>query len=213
MLKDTKAKVMLILVMCIATLLVAILYDVLFLQATLIQLAIVEGGLIATVVLLVYGLLSRSALNSSIFIPYILLVIIFSIFLYVKFNSHTITIVVPKGYTGGISLVMSNIEKDILHVDSNGVGYITKRTFDKLHRKPIVLEDGKTDISNQAVGYNSSTFWGIGTASRISTSPNDTSTTIFFKTFEVVPIEKIGQKQYYYTDILECIDTANIYFK
>jgi hypothetical protein len=67
-------------------------------------------------------------------------------------------IIVPENYFGKIILVLSNVDRDILTVDSNGIGYITKHTFDKTYTKPFVIEKGGTDISNQAVGFNISAF-------------------------------------------------------
>jgi hypothetical protein len=73
--------------------------------------------------------------------------------------SPTLRIKIPNGYNGGIYLVLSNVKENILTVDSNGIGYINKWTFDKTYTKPIVEQiDGKI-IEKNLVGYNPSTFW------------------------------------------------------
>lgn len=65
----------------------------------------------------------------------------------------------PKGYTGPVNLVLSNVRKNILTLDSNGIGYINSWTFNKTYSPPKVFEmDGK-QINNKCVGFNSSGFW------------------------------------------------------
>lgn len=71
-----------------------------------------------------------------------------------------LTIIVPKGYRGEINLVLSNVEKDILTVDSNGIGYITKRTFDKILQKPTVLETDGDKCEQSMRGLQSLDFLG-----------------------------------------------------
>lgn len=48
----------------------------------------------------------------------------FLIFHY-QLYSPTLTIIVPNGYRGKINLVLSNVNDNILTVDSNGIGYVT----------------------------------------------------------------------------------------
>ena len=62
------------------------------------------------------------------------------------FYPTKLTITVPKNYQGQITLVLSNVNKDILKVDENGIGYITKQTFEKARSKPIVVETDGTNV-------------------------------------------------------------------
>lgn len=130
------------------------------------------------------------------------------------FYPTKLTITVPKGYQGEINLVLSNVNKDILEVDENGIGYITKETFDKKHSKPIVLEEDGTDVSDKSVGFNSSAFWAIGESSYAIDESNP-KTQIVIKTlsFELVPKDKKGEKQYYSPDLMELIDKTRLYGK
>ena len=50
-----------------------------------------------------------------------------------RLYSPTLTIMVPNGFNGEINLVLSNVEKNILTPDSNGIGYITEWTFNKTY--------------------------------------------------------------------------------
>lgn len=124
-----------------------------------------------------------------------------------------LTIVVPKGYCGEINLVLSNVDEDILKVDENGIGYITKETFGKRLSRPIVLEEDGTNVSDRSVGFSPSAFWAIGESSH-ATSWNDTRMQRTIKTlsFELVPKEKKGEKQYYSTDLWGLVDEAKLHF-
>ena len=74
--------------------------------------------------------------------------------------SPTLTIKVPNGYKGQINLVLSNVKENILTVDSNGIGYLTKWTFNKTYSRPKVKQiDGK-DLDDYLIGFNPSTFFG-----------------------------------------------------
>ena len=116
--------------------------------------------------------------------------------------SPTLKIVVPNGYIGEVNLVLSNVDKNILTLDSNGIGYINRRTFDKTYTPPIVVNNEGVSLNNQCVGFNPSTFWGNGyhTSTR---HPNKIHTL----SFEIVPKDKAGQKQYYnnvgFTDLVD----------
>lgn len=127
--------------------------------------------------------------------------------------SSRLTITVPKGYYGQITLVLSNVDKDILTVDSNGIGYITKHTFDKTYMKPIVRETDGTYISSKCVGFNPSAFWAknkFGFANEEGRPPNKD---IEFLSFEIVPKEKHGRKQYYDPDLVNLIDTSKVLYQ
>ena len=74
--------------------------------------------------------------------------------------SPTLTIKVPNGYNGEIHLILSNVEDNVLTVDSNGIGYLTEWTFNKTYSRPIVEQiDGK-NLDENLVGFNPSTFFG-----------------------------------------------------
>ncbi|MEJ2880619.1 hypothetical protein [Pedobacter sp. GR22-6] len=73
--------------------------------------------------------------------------------------SPTLKIIVPDNYAGEINLVRSNIEENILVVDSNGIGYLNEWTFKKTYTKPIVERVNGKRIDAELVGYNSSAFW------------------------------------------------------
>ena len=74
--------------------------------------------------------------------------------------SPTLKIIVPNGYTGAVNLVLSNVGDNILTVDSNGIGYLNKWTFEKTYSKPIVQQANGRSLDSDCVGFNSSTFWG-----------------------------------------------------
>lgn len=130
------------------------------------------------------------------------------------FYPTKMTITVPKNYQGQVTLVLSNVNKDILKVDENGIGYITKKTFDAKHSKPIVFDEDGTDVSNQSVGFNPSTFWAIGKSS-YATEANSSSKEleVQFLSFELVPKDKKGEKQYYSPNLMELIDKTKLYGK
>ena len=74
--------------------------------------------------------------------------------------SPTLKIIVPNGYTGAINLVLSDVDDNILTVDSNGIGYLNKWTFEKTYSKPIVQQIDGQNLDSNCVGFNPSTFWG-----------------------------------------------------
>ncbi len=76
--------------------------------------------------------------------------------------SPTLTIKVPNGYRGQVTLVLSNVKDNILTVDSNGIGYLNEWTFNKTYTRPIVEQlDGK-NLDKNLVGFNPSTFFAKG---------------------------------------------------
>lgn len=76
--------------------------------------------------------------------------------------SPTLTIIVPNGYKGEINLVLSNVDDNILTVDSNGIGYLTEWTFDKTYSRPIVKQADGKNLDEYLIGFNPSTFFGKG---------------------------------------------------
>lgn len=76
--------------------------------------------------------------------------------------SPTLTIIVPDDYKGEINLVLSNVDDNVLTIDSNGIGYLTEWTFNKTYSRPIVKQvDGK-NLDEYLIGFNPSTFFGKG---------------------------------------------------
>lgn len=151
--------------------------------------------------------------NPKIAVGFVVLILI--VYLIFKlFYPMKLTITVPKNYQGQVTLILSNVPKDILKVDKNGIGYITKKTFEKAHSKPIVVEEDGTDISDQSVGFNPSTFWAIGKSS-YATEENSSNKEleVQFLSFELVPKDKKGEKQYYSPDLMKLIDKTKLYGK
>ena len=109
--------------------------------------------------------------------------------------SPTLKIIVPNDYKGKINLVLSNVDNNILTVDSNGIGYLNKWTFNKTYTRPNVVQvDGK-NLDKNLVGFNPSTFFGTTVGGEIQSL-----------SFEIVPDDKIGQKQYYSKDLTNLVD-------
>ena len=161
------------------------------------------GALILS--LLVAGI-SKLIFRSNSFLTLFAIVssIAFGIFHYYWY-SPTLKIIVPKGYSGEVTLVLSNVDKNILTVDSNGIGYITKWTFDKTFTPPIVYTQYGEDINDLIVGFNPSTFWAKGTA--IST---DYSGEIKYLSFKVVSKDTMAQKKDYGFDFSKFVDRSKL---
>lgn len=73
--------------------------------------------------------------------------------------SPTLKIIVQNDYVGEINLIRSNVEKNILIIDSNGVGYLNEWTFKKTYTKPIVERVNGKRLDAELIGYNPSAFW------------------------------------------------------
>lgn len=130
--------------------------------------------------------------------------IAFTIFHY-QIYSPNLKIVVPENYVGEVNLIESNVRENILTLDTNGIGYLNEWTFNKLYSKPIVFDKTGKDLTEQCVGFNSSTFFAIGT----STSFKD-GREIKSLSFEIVPKDQIGNKQYYHTELNKLVDNQKI---
>ncbi|MDO7845556.1 hypothetical protein Q5H92_04250 [Hymenobacter sp. M29] len=128
------------------------------------------------------------------------------IFMHYQLYSPILTVVVPNGYTGQVTLVLSNVEQNILRVDSNGIGYLTKSTFDRTYREPVVVDQSSHRLNTSCVGFNQSNFWAKGSA-----GSSEQTESISFLSFEIVPKEKHGQKQYYDTDLFSLVDKTKLY--
>ncbi len=119
--------------------------------------------------------------------------------------SPTLKIIVPDGFTGEVNLVLSNVDKNILTLDSNAVGYVTRWTFKKTYSQPDVFTSSGKKINNQCVGFNPTTFWALSKFCCVAGKE------IKSLSFEIVPVDKQGQKQYYSNDLAEIIDTSKLY--
>ena len=102
-------------------------------------------------------------------------------------------------------MIKSNVADNILRLDSNGIGYLNEWTFNKVYSKPIVLDSKGNDLTGQLVGFNPSTFWGLRT-----TTLFDSNKEIKTKTFDIVPNDKIGEKQYYHINLSEVVDRKKL---
>ena len=131
-------------------------------------------------------------------------VIAFSVFHY-QLYSPSLIIVVPAHYSGQINLVKSNVTKNILTVDSNGIGYLNEWTFDKLYTKPVVEDENGKDITEQCKGFNPSTFFG----SSVSTSSKNNHE-IRSLNFEILPNNKLKENHHVNNDLTELVDLNKI---
>jgi hypothetical protein len=130
--------------------------------------------------------------------------IAFAIFHYQLF-SPTLKLVVPENYTGQVSLIKSNVTENILILDSNGIGYLNEWTFNHTYSKPIVSDVNGKNLEEQLVGFNNSSFFGLGTS---TTSENQIE--IKSMSFEIVPEDKSDEKQYYHTNLSKLVDKEKI---
>lgn len=128
----------------------------------------------------------------------------FTVFHY-QLYSPSLKIVVPENYTGEINLVKSNVSENILTVDSNGIGYLNEWTFNHLYLKPIVLDKNGKNLTEQSVGFNPTTFFALGT-----TRTTEGNREIKSLTFDIVPEDKIGEKQYFNSNLSELVDEKKI---
>jgi hypothetical protein len=146
------------------------------LTTLLFKLTTVPGGMILSGLFLggmcIVGIIIVSLILSGLLklifkkISYLTLLFITTSISFLAFHyqlySPTLTIIVPKGYKGEINLVLSNVDDNILTVDSNGIGYLTKWTFDKTYSRPIVKQTDGTNLDEYLIGFNPSTFFGKG---------------------------------------------------
>ena len=155
---------------------------------------VIIGGLVLT------GLLKLLFNKTSFLALFFIATTASFLFLHYYFYSPKLTITIPNGYCGQISLVKSNATNNILTVDSNGIGYLTKWTFDKLYLKSTVIQQDGKNIDKNLVGFNPSTFFGTGKSCCIDGQELESLS------FEIVPDSVIGQKQYYSKSLLNLVD-------
>ena len=119
--------------------------------------------------------------------------------------SPTLKIVVPNGYTGTIHLVLSNGDNNILTVDSNGIGYLNKWTFEKIYSKPIVKQMNGQNLDSNCVGFNPSTFWGYSKFCCVA------GKTIKSMSFEIKRNSNNRQNQFQAKGFSQYVDTKKLY--
>ncbi len=107
-----------------------------------------------------------------------------------KLYSPTLKIIVPKGYSGEVNLVLSKLDTNELKVDSNGIGYITRWTFDKTYTRPEVYDTEGKSLDNRLIGYDKNKFWGQSfgggnTIKSLSFEIHEDSTALPLRNFKV----------------------------
>ena len=122
-------------------------------------------------------------------------------------------IVVPKGFTGKIYLVLSILDTNMLNIDSNGIGYINKETFNKTTVKPMIFESDGTDISKHAVGFNPSAFWSKGKYAFIDMVSKQANKEIQFLSFWVSDGSKDDIKLRNNIELNELVDHSKIFYR
>jgi hypothetical protein len=132
-------------------------------------------------------------------------IILFSLALFIGCEINKTKIVVKNGYIGGVWLIKSNVTSNELTLDSNGIGYINEETFNELKYAPSVFEVSGADISIKCVGYSQSAFWARGFG-----ESSESRFKIEYKSFEIVPYNSIGEKQYYHKNLFAIVDTLKL---
>jgi hypothetical protein len=148
---------------------------------------------------LIIGLILKAIFKQHSFKTILLsLLTIFSVTGIFYLYKPTYDIIVPENYIGEVNLILSNVKDNRLVLDGNGIGYINKITFNKTFN-PKIIQNG-IEINERAVGFNPSTFWAISKTTTI------TGKEIKALTFEIVPKDKIGKKQYYHTELSKFVN-------
>ncbi len=161
--------------------------------------------IILVVVLLLTWLTRLIFKKVSFWTIYFTLTAIAFAFFHYQIYSPTLKIVVPENFTGQVSLIKSNVTENILTVDSNGIGYLNEWTFNHSYLKPTVVDDNGKNLEGQLVGFNNSSFFGLGTATTL-----ENQIEIKSKSFEIVPEDKTDEKQYYHTNLSKLVDKEKI---
>jgi hypothetical protein len=126
-------------------------------------------------------------------------------FFHYQIYSVTLKITVPENYTGQVNLIKSNLNTNQLTLDSNGIGYLSEWSFNHSYLKPIVVDQNGKNLSRQLVGFNNSSFFGRG-----NSTVSDGQIEIRIKSFEIVPEDKLNEKQYYHTNLSKLVDKEKI---
>ncbi len=143
--------------------------------------------------------------SSFLFVLSVMTTVAFSALHYTLY-SPTLHIIVPNGFTGEVNLVLSNVDDNILTLDTNGIGYLNQWTFNKIYSKPIVEQmDGK-NLEKNLVGFSPSRFFGSGKSCCLN------GLEIESLSFEIVGDDKIGLKQYYSTNLTTLVNKKLVRF-
>jgi hypothetical protein len=119
--------------------------------------------------------------------------------------SPILKIIVPNGYRGTINLVLSNVDDNVLTVDSNGIGYLNKWTFEKTYSKPLVQQINGQNLDSNCVGFNPSTFWAYSKFCCVN------GKTIKSLSFELVRKNISGQNLFQAKGFSQYVDTKKLY--
>jgi hypothetical protein len=167
------------------------------------------GGLILTGVLIVSIIVAVIAKRIFKSFSFLALFAITTTIAFIGFHyylySPTLKIIVPNGYTGTINLVLSNVNKNILTVDSNGIGYLNKWTFEKTYSKPLVQQTNGQNLDSNCVGFNPSTFWGYSKFCCVE------GKTIKSISFDIERKKDTGQNQFHAKGFSQYVDTKKLY--
>ncbi|MET3732720.1 hypothetical protein [Moheibacter stercoris] len=129
-------------------------------------------------------------------------IIILSFSIY-KLYSPTLKIIVPKNYSGEVNLTLSNLNHNELNIDKNGIGYITKWTFEKTYTKPKVYDSDGKNLEKHLLSYDNNKFWGksIGTGNTIKSL-----------NFEIAK-DTLQNKRTYQSNWLQNVDMKKVYLE
>lgn len=125
--------------------------------------------------------------------------------LFTRCEISKMKIIVPKGYHGAVCLILSNVVSDELVIDTNGIGYINEETYNSIKLTPLVFDVSGKDLSSNCVGYTPSVFWARGYF-----GSSESKVKIKYLTFEIVPDNLKGQKQYYSKELFKLVDTLKL---
>jgi hypothetical protein len=136
---------------------------------------------------------------------YLILTSISFITYHYQLYSPILKVIVPDGYVGEVNLVQSNVDENILTLDSNGIGYLNKWTFNKLYSRPEVYTTSGKNINNLCVGFNPSAFFGVSKFCCVD------GKVIRSKSFDITP-DSINQvKPFYSKGFSQFVDTQKLY--
>jgi hypothetical protein len=169
------------------------------------------GGMFIVAILIacfLIALLLKSIIKRYSFLTlYLILISISFIAYHYQLYSPTLKIIVPDGYVGQINLVESNVDQNILRLDSNGIGYLNKWTFNKLYLPPEVYTTSGKNIINLCVGFNPSVFFGVSKFCCVN------GKVIRSKSFDIAIDSTYTAKHFYSKGFSQFVDTRKVYSK
>ncbi len=168
---------------------------------------LVIGGIIIVGVivgcLIVSGILKQFVKKTSFLTIFFITTTISFIVYHYQLYSPTLPIIVPNGYRGEINLVLSNVEENILKIDSNGIGYITEWTFNKAYSRPVVKQTNGVDLDKNLVGFNPTSFFGKSISDENS---------IRSLSFKIIP-DNHQEKNFYTLEWMDKVDKKLVVLK